>query len=130
MSINAIDQPGRAHIQRDLKHLVRDVRQDVKAEVAELREAGATEKTADVRGATFDFRDQVQSAFQEAGRGGAFDATRVPEGLRQALVSFTEALQVINGTEASTGGAASGPPGDTPAGIPAIAPGSLLDTTA
>jgi hypothetical protein len=126
VSISAIDQPGRAHIQRDLKHLVRDVRQDVKAEVSELRDAGATEKVADVRGAYFDFRDQVQSAFQDAGRGGAFDATQVPEGLRQALVSFTEALRAINGPLKTPDGETS----DQPAEAPVIAPGALLDTTA
>lgn len=126
MSISTIDQPGRAHIQRDLKHLVRDVRQDVKAEVSALREAGATGKVADVRGAYFDFRDQVQSAFREAGRGGAFDATRVPEGLRQALVSFTEALRAINGPVETPDGETP----DQPAEAPVIAPGTLLDTTA
>ena len=126
MSISAIDQPGRAHIQRDLKHLVRDVRQDVRAEVSALREAGATEKVAEVRGAYFDFRAQVQSAFQEAGRGGAFDATQVPEGLRQALVSFTEALRAINGPMQTPD---DGTP-DQPAEVPAMPPGTLLDTTA
>lgn len=100
MSVNALEQSGRAHIQRDLKHLVRDVRHDVKAELKELRAAGddaSLQKAADVRDAYFSFRDQVQDAFSGAGGGASFDASAVPEGLRLALVDFTSRLAALNG---------------------------------
>lgn len=101
MSVSSIESSGRAHIQRDLKHLVRDVRHDVKSELKELRAAGdeaSLQKAADVRDAYFAFRDQVQGAFTGAGRGGSFDAASVPEGLRLAMVDFTARLAALNGT--------------------------------
>lgn len=100
MPVSSIDSAGRAHIQRDLKHLVRDVRHDVKSELKELRAAGdeaSLQKAADVRDAYFSFRDQVQDAFTGAGRGGSFDAASVPEGLRTALLDFTARLAALNG---------------------------------
>lgn len=137
MSISAIDQPGRSHIQRDLKHVVRDVRHQVKSEIKELR-AGSdedAEKTAAVRVAYAEFRDEVQSAFNDAGRGGSFDAAAVPEGLRQAMISFTDKLRTLNGTVESP---LPTMPVDDPAKDPTdtsltalnIAPGTLLDVTA
>jgi hypothetical protein len=126
MSIGAVSQPGRSHIQRDLKHLVRDVRHEVKAEIKELRGDGDQEKIAAVRTAYADFRNQVQGAFKDAGQGHEFDAAAVPEGLRQAMVSFTETLRTLNGTVAS--------PVKEPAGTPVAASdlpsGTLLDLTA
>ena len=100
MQMNAIDQAGRSHIQRDLIHLVREVRHEVKAEIKELRASGEgdPEMIAAVRSAYAEFRDQVQAAFKDAGRGGAFDAAAVPEGVRQAMISFTEKLRALNGT--------------------------------
>lgn len=136
MSINAIDQPGRSHIQRDLKHLVRDVRQEVKAEVKELRAAGegSEAKIASVRSAYFDFRDQVQSAFQDAGRGSSFDAAAVPEALRQAMIAFTETLKGVNGTtDAPVETPVETPTTDRGAtDLPALSlePGTLFDVTA
>lgn len=60
------------------------------------RATGRTDRIADVREATFDFRDQVQAAFLGAGSGASFDATVVPEGLRQALVAYTDALRALS----------------------------------
>ena len=136
MSISAIYQPGRSHIQRDLKQLVRDVRHEVKAESKELRAAGEgdPEKIAAVRAAYADFSDRVQSAFKDAGQGGGFDAAAVPEGLRQAMISFTETLRALNGT----GGRPAPIPVEDPAKnqtdtpLPAldIPPGMLMDLIA
>lgn len=137
MSISAIDQPGRSHIQRDLKHLVRDVRHQVKAEIKELRAGGDedADKTAAVRTAYAEFRDEVQGAFKDAGRGGSFDATAVPEGLRQAMISFTDKLHALNGTVESPlptipVDSPAKDPTDTSLTAPNVAPGTLLDLTA
>ena len=137
MSISAIDQPGRSHIQRDLKHLVRDVRHEVKAEIKELRAGGEenAEKIAAVRTAYAEFRDEVQGAFKDAGRGGSFEAAAVPEGLRQAMISFTDKLRTLNGTVESP---LPTMPVDDPAKDPTdtslsaldIPPGTLLDVSA
>jgi hypothetical protein len=126
MSISAISQPGRSHIQRDLKHLVRNVRHEVKAEIKELRSDGDQEKIAAVRTAYADFRDQVQGAFKDAGQGNEFDAAAVPEGLRQAMISFTETLRTLNGP---VGGPVKDPDG-TPVAVPDLPSGTLLDITA
>ncbi len=142
MSISAIDQPGRSHIQRDLKHLVRDVRHEVKAEIKELR-AGGEGQTANIESAKIDavrtayaeFRDEVQGAFKDAGQGGAFDAAAVPEGLRQAMISFTDKLRALNGPDESPLPTlpVDGPvkdPTDTTLPALGLPPGTLLDTTA
>jgi transcription elongation GreA/GreB family factor len=126
MSISAISQPGRSQIQRDLKHLVRDVRHEVKAETKELRSDGDQEKIAAVRAAYADFSDQVQGAFKDAGQGNQFDAAAVPEGLRQAMISFTETLRTLNGTV----GSPVKEPGGTPVAAPDLPSGTLLDVTA
>lgn len=98
MSINAIDNAGRTHLQRDLKHLVRDVRHEVQAETKELRAAGGSqEQIAAVRSAMSDFRDDVQAASREAGRGKSFDPSGVSAKLSLAMVAFTDALKVVNG---------------------------------
>lgn len=135
----AIETTGRSHIQRDLKHLVRDVRHDVKSEVKELRAAGddaSLQKAADVRDAYFSFRDQVQDAFTGAGRGGSFDAAAVPEGLRLALVDFTARLAALNGTATDGAGGADGAGKDAATTDPAPLPvedlpaGSLFEIRA
>ncbi len=137
MSISAIDQPGRSHIQRDLKHLVRDVRHEVKAEIKELRAGGEGDaaKIDAVRTAYAEFRDEVQSTFKDAGQGGAFDAAAVPEGLRQAMISFTDKLRALNGPVESPLPTlpVDGPVKDpTDTSLPAvdIPPGTLLDVSA
>ncbi len=127
MSINAIDNAGRTHLQRDLKHLVRDVRHEVQAETKELRAAGGSrEQIAAVRSAMSDFRDGVQAASQDAGRGKSFDPSGVSEKLSLAVVAFTNALKVVNGP---AGGEM--PPADEPP-LPAegLAAGSVLDVVA
>ncbi len=119
----AVQRPGRSHIQRDLKHLVRDIRHQVKDEVRELRTAGGSEEQIEaVREAFHDFRDQVQAAFGDAGRGGAFDATAVPEGLRRAMADFTAVLRELNGSAAG--------PGKLPVPELDLPAGSLVDVTA
>ena len=120
MSINPIDATGRSQIQRDLKHMVRDVRHQVQGETRELRAAGGSaEKIAAVRSADRDFRDGMQAAFKDAGQGGSFDATAVPAKVNLAIVIFTEALRVINTN------AAGGAPAAETDGV-----GSLLNATA
>jgi hypothetical protein len=110
----------------------------VKAEIKELRAGGSEEDTAKiaaVRTAYAEFRDEVQGAFKDAGQGGSFDAAAVPEGLRQAMVSFTDKLRTLNGTVESPLPTL---PVDDPAKDPTdtslpsmnIAPGTLLDVTA
>ena len=127
MSINAIDNAGQSHLQRNLKHLVRDVRHEVQAETKELRAAGGSrEQVAAVRSATFDFRDSVQAASREAGRGAAYDASGVAQKLTLAAVAFTDALKVINGTAGGQAPEVEQPP------LPAeqLANGSALDVLA
>lgn len=136
-------RPGRAHIQRDLKHLVRDIRHQVRDELQDLRAQGEDDggKSEAVRSAFHDFRDQVQAVFHDAGRGGAFDAAAVPDGLAAAMAAFTAALRELNGTPAEEAVA----PVEDPAEDPAVAAptpdklpeaaldlpsGSLLDVTA
>ena len=115
-TVEVARRPGRRHIQRDLKHLVRDVRHQVRDELQELQaQGGDEEKIAAVRDAFHDFRDQVQAAFKDAGRGGRFDAGAVPEGLSAAMVSFTEALRALNGPEEDEPAAPADGVGEAPA---------------
>jgi hypothetical protein len=127
MSINAIDNAGRSHLQRDLKHLVRDVRHEVQAETKELRAAGGSqEQVAAVRSAVFDFRNGVQAASRDAGRGPSYDPSGVSGKLSQAVVALTEALHVVNGP------ADGQPPVAEEAPLPAegLDAGSVLDVMA
>lgn len=110
---DAIDRPGRRHVQRGLRHMLRDVGHLIRAELAELRAAGDgdRETIATVRSAFHAFRDQVQAAYHDAGGGGSFDREALQEGLREAMVAFTEVLRGLNGAD-----------GEPPAVVPAPAP--------
>jgi len=128
-------KPGRSHIQRDLKHLVRDIRHEVKDEIKSLRasgEDGAEDKIAAVKDAFHDFRDDVQGAFHDAGKGGSFTASAVPEGLRLAMTSFTGNLRLINGpiAEEGTKEPATDPTEDLAPELQVLDPGTLLNVTA
>ena len=128
MPISAIESKSRSHIQHDLKHLVRDVRKEVKAELKELRASGEgdPQKIAAVRSAYAEFRAQVQDAFLDAGDGGSFNAAAVPEGLRQAMISFTGKLRALNGMD-EVGAPA---PADEPQKTPDDSPSQRLDLAA
>jgi len=93
-------QPGRRHIQRDLKHLSRIIRHQVKNEIKELRAAGdaSQEKIQAVRELNRAFHQDLQDLFHAAGRGSGFDTTTIAEGLRQAMIDFTAALRELNGS--------------------------------
>lgn len=128
-------RPGRAHVQRDLKHLVRDIRHQVRDELQDLRAQGEDDggKGEAVRSAFHEFRDQVQSVFHDAGKGGGFDASAVPDGLAAAMAAFTAALRELNGTPAEDPAGADPvtlPDGKLPDPALDLPAGALLDVTA
>ena len=88
---------GRRFVQQGAHHLLRDIRHQMKAEVAELRESGDLEKVDAVKSAYQDFRDGIKSAVEAAGRGHDFDRGAVAEGIGTAMASFTAALRELNG---------------------------------
>ncbi len=57
----------------------------------------------------------MRSAFKDAGRGHDFHGGSIPDGLAQAMASFTAALRAINGTEAPVETPAARPVADAPA---------------
>ena len=90
---------GRSHIQQDLRHMVKHVRKEMKAELRELKDAGSLDPSIarELRGMVRDFSENLNRVFHEAGQGSEFNATKIPEGLREAMVALTETLAVFNG---------------------------------
>lgn len=96
---------GRRHVRRSLMHLARDIRHQVRDEIRDLRVSGEadSEKIAAVKEAYRDFRSSLKDVFHDAGRGRDFDPASISDGVAEAMGSFTEALQEINGTAPEEG---------------------------
>ena len=95
-------QPGRRFVQQGAHHLLRDIRHQMKDEIAELRETDDQEKIDAVKSAYQDFRTEVKTVVESAGRGNGFDRGLVAEGLGNAMAAFTTALRELNGTAEDT----------------------------
>jgi hypothetical protein len=127
-------RPGRAHIQQDVHHLAKAVRKSMHAEMREMKQAGTwtPERAAALREMGGEFLSDLHDAFQGAGRGREFDGGKVPEGVRQAMISLTDKLKAFNGTEADDAAAPAGEGADAPTPKPdPLGPeGLLVDTLA
>jgi hypothetical protein len=64
----------------------------------------------------------LKDVFHAAGRGRDFDPASIPDGVAQAMRSFTEALQVINGTVPEEEPAVTEPGSDEEAGATPVVP--------
>lgn len=85
------------HVQRTLKHLVRDVRSDIKNELAELAAAGnlVPQYAEAVKSLVHDFRDDLQDIYRSAGRTRELDPAALREGIGQAMAALTEGLAAL-----------------------------------
>ena len=88
------ERPGRAHVQRGLHHVVREIRHAIKTEV----KAGDLdlETMGSIRVLQQDFRRELHGVFQHAGNQGMLDRSKVLEGMVQALQDLAAGLRDLN----------------------------------
>ena len=117
-------RPGRRHLQRELKHLVRDVRHDILGELKELKETGDLdpEYAKAVKSLVGDFRDGLQQAYQAAGRGHDFDPAALEGAVGQAMADLTAGLAALRKQREGEVTLPVEPPAEAPAEAPVEAP--------
>lgn len=128
------ERPGRAGAQRGLRHVEREIRHAVKAEVkaADLD----LETMGSIRVLQQDFRRELHGVFQQAGNRGGLDRSQVLEGMAKALQDLAAGLRDLNdandlgvtegGTE-QTLPVVDGPVDELPVNV--AGPGTLVDFT-
>ncbi len=91
------DHPGRSHLQQGLKHLLRDVRHDIKDELKELAEAGDLdpEYAAAVKDLVHDFSKDLKDVFHQARGHQGYDRDAVVAGIGQAMADLTVGLAAL-----------------------------------
>ena len=88
------ERPGRAHVQRGLHHVVREIRHAIKTEV---KASDLDLETMDsIKALQQNFRREMHGVFQQAGNQGKLDRSKVLEGMVQALQELAAGLSDLN----------------------------------
>jgi hypothetical protein len=95
------ERHGRPHVSQMLRQLSREVRHELRAIIQNNPDLDPTVRE-ELRDTAKAFRDDLRTAFHEAGRGNDFDPAALMNGVQQALATLADRLGALIGEETAT----------------------------